>query len=62
MNTLSQLPQLRVIARNSEFRYKGKDYDPDEVARALDVQAILSGRVIRSGDTDHRCGFDGHTR
>lgn len=47
INTLSQLPGLKVIARNSSFRYKGKDVDPQAVARELSVQALLMGRVVQ---------------
>ena len=50
INALSQLPQLKVIARSSVFKYKGKEADPQEVARALGVQAILTGRVAQRGD------------
>jgi serine/threonine-protein kinase len=50
INALSQLPQLKVIARSSAFKYKGKEVDPDEVARTLGVQAILTGRVAQRGD------------
>jgi serine/threonine protein kinase/tetratricopeptide (TPR) repeat protein len=50
INSLSQLPQLKVIARSSSFRYKGKDIDPQEVAKALGVEAILTGRVTQRGD------------
>jgi TolB-like protein len=32
------------------FRYKGKDVDAAEVAQALEVQAIVTGRVIQMGD------------
>jgi len=50
INSLSQLPTVKVIARSSSFRYKGKDVDPQEVANALGVKAILSGRVTKLGD------------
>ncbi|CAN5732350.1 hypothetical protein BH18ACI4_BH18ACI4_09610 [soil metagenome] len=50
INALSQLPQLKVIARSSVFKYKGKEADSQEVARALGVQAILTGRVAQRGD------------
>ena len=49
-NNLSQLPQLKVIARNSAFRYKGKEVDPQEVAQVLGVEAIVTGRVVQRGD------------
>jgi serine/threonine-protein kinase len=51
INSLSQLPQLKVIARSSSFRYKGKDVDPQEVAKALGVEAIVTGRVTQRGDS-----------
>ena len=50
INRLSQLPGLKVIARSSSFNYKGKDVDPQEVARVLGVQAILTGRVSQRGE------------
>src|SRR6266498_220373 len=46
INALSQLPQLKVIARSSAFKYKGKEVDPQETAKALGVQAIVTGRVM----------------
>lgn len=47
INSLSQLPQLKVIARNSSFQYKGKDVNPEDVSRALGVHAIVLGHVIQ---------------
>ena len=51
INSLSQLPNMRVIARNSVFSYKHQTPNLQEVARQLDVQAILTGRVLLQGDT-----------
>ncbi len=50
INSLSQLPGLKVIARSSSFKYKGKEIDPQEIARALGVEAIVTGRVLQRGD------------
>ena len=50
INKLSQLPQLKVASRSSAFKFKGKDVDPPEVARALGVEAIVTGKVVRRGD------------
>jgi TolB-like protein/DNA-binding winged helix-turn-helix (wHTH) protein/Flp pilus assembly protein TadD len=50
INSLSQLPGLKVIARSSSFKYKGKEDDIQEVARALGVEAVLTGRVLQRGD------------
>jgi serine/threonine protein kinase/Tfp pilus assembly protein PilF len=47
---LSQLPNLKVLARSTVFRYKGKDVDPAQVARELNVRAVLTGRVVQHGD------------
>ena len=50
INSLSQLPRLKVIARSSVFTYKGKEIDIQRVANALGVQAIVTGRVVQRGD------------
>ncbi len=51
INSLSQLPNMKVIARASAFRYKGKDVDLAQIAKELNVQAIINGRVVQRGDT-----------
>ena len=51
INRLSRLDGLKVVANSSSSRYKGKDADPQEVARALDVGAVLAGRVVQRDDT-----------
>jgi serine/threonine protein kinase/TolB-like protein/Flp pilus assembly protein TadD len=50
INTLSQLPQLRVMARATVFRYKGREVDVQEVRRDLNVRAVMMGRVLQFGD------------
>jgi TolB-like protein/DNA-binding winged helix-turn-helix (wHTH) protein/Tfp pilus assembly protein PilF len=50
INRLSQASHLKIIAHSSVFRYKGKEFDPREVGRALGVQALLVGRVTQRGD------------
>ncbi|MBP6824792.1 MAG: protein kinase, partial [Acidobacteria bacterium] len=50
INSLSQLPRVKVIARGSSFRYKGKDANLREVARALGVATLLTGSLRQSGD------------
>ncbi|HKS28511.1 MAG TPA: protein kinase [Pyrinomonadaceae bacterium] len=50
INTLSQLPKLRVVARSTVFRYKGREVDAKEVGRELNVRAVLTGRVRHLGD------------
>ncbi len=50
INSLSQLPGVKVIARSSSFKYKGKEVDPQEAARALGVEGVLTGRVLQRGE------------
>ncbi len=49
INSLSQLPQLHVMAHSSVLRYKGREVDPQEVGRELSVRAVLTGRVLQLG-------------
>lgn len=49
INALSQLPRMKIIARSSSFKYKGKEVDPQVVARSLGVEAIVTGRVLQRG-------------
>ena len=50
ISTLSQLPKLSVKSRSSVFRYKDKDAPPKEIGQALDVEAMLNGRVVQRGN------------
>jgi serine/threonine-protein kinase len=50
INSLSQTSRLRVIARSSVFSYKGKEVDPQTIARELNVEGIVTGRITQRGD------------
>jgi len=50
INSLSQLPNLAVMSRNTVFRYKDQADDPERVGHDLGVRAILTGRLVQSGD------------
>ena len=50
INSLSQLPSLSVSSRNTVFRYKDQAADPQRVGQELGVRAILTGRLVQSGD------------
>jgi TolB-like protein/DNA-binding winged helix-turn-helix (wHTH) protein/Flp pilus assembly protein TadD len=50
INSLSQLSGVKVIARSSSFKYKAKEVDLQEVAKALGVDAILTGKVTQRGE------------
>ena len=50
INHLSQLARLRVMSRNSTFRYKGGQIDATAVGRDLNVHAVMFGRVVKHDD------------
>jgi TolB-like protein/tRNA A-37 threonylcarbamoyl transferase component Bud32/Tfp pilus assembly protein PilF len=50
INNLSQLDDLKVIARSSVFSYKGKGLDVQAIGRELNVRAVLVGQVKQEGD------------
>lgn len=45
INTLAQVPGLRVMSRTSVFHYKGRDMNPVQVGRELKVSSIVVGRL-----------------
>jgi len=47
---LSQLPNLKVSPTSSVMRYKGKDTDIAQIAKELEVDAVMSGRVSQRGE------------
>jgi TolB-like protein/Tfp pilus assembly protein PilF len=47
---LSQLPDLKVSPTSSVFRYKGKETDPQTVAKELGVDSVMTGRITQRGD------------
>ncbi|MBA3257662.1 MAG: protein kinase [Pyrinomonadaceae bacterium] len=50
INSLSQLPRLKVMARSTMFSFKGRETDPRKVGRELGVDTVLTGRVNQRGD------------
>jgi serine/threonine-protein kinase len=50
-DSLSQLPNVQVMARSTVFRYKGKSVDPLQVGRELQVRGVVTGQVLQHGDT-----------
>jgi adenylate cyclase len=50
ITSLSHLPDLFVIARNSTFTYKGKSVNVQQVSRELGVKYILEGSVRKVGN------------
>jgi serine/threonine-protein kinase len=49
INDLSEIPQLKVMSRNSVFRYKDGTGDAQKIADTLGVRAVLTGRVALHG-------------
>ena len=50
IDALSQLNNLRVIARTSSFSFKGKNLDVREIGKMLNVKTLLEGSVRKSGN------------
>ena len=50
INNLSQLTNLKVIARSSVFRWKGKEQDIQTIGHDLNVHAVLAGQIKQEGD------------
>ena len=50
INVLGQIRDLRVIGRNSSFRFKGKSEDSRAIGEALRVANVLEGSVRKAGD------------
>jgi eukaryotic-like serine/threonine-protein kinase len=47
---LSQLPNLKVMARSTVFRFKGNQDLPQKIGQELQVGAVLLGRVTQHGN------------
>lgn len=50
INSLSKLPQLRVVPRSVVAGYKGREIDPRKIGQELNVRAVVTGRMRRHGD------------
>ena len=50
INSLSRVRDLKVMARGTVFTFKGKDVDPRKVGRELNVDAVVTGRVLERGN------------
>ena len=48
---LSQLPNLKVSPTSSVIRYKGKQADVNAIASELGVSAVMTGRILKRGDS-----------
>jgi eukaryotic-like serine/threonine-protein kinase len=50
INDLSQVSALRVMARTTVFRFKGKESDPQKAGATLKVDAVVTGHIVQHGD------------
>jgi serine/threonine protein kinase/tetratricopeptide (TPR) repeat protein len=50
IGALSRLPDLKVMARSSVFRFKGNQEDPQKIGQQLQVSAVLMGHITQHGD------------
>ena len=50
ISTLSQLPDLKVMARSTVFRFKNNQDDLRQIGQTLQVNAVLTGRITQHGD------------
>lgn len=50
LHKLAQISELRVIARNSSFQFKGTNRDIREIGQILGVETVLEGSVQRAGN------------
>jgi TolB-like protein/TolA-binding protein len=50
ITTLSKLPSLFVISRNSTFTYKGKQLKVKQIGKELGVRYVLEGSIQKAGD------------
>ena len=51
--SLSRLPQFRVMARSTVYRYKGSGLDARQIGRELSVQAVVVGALRQGGGRLH---------
>jgi len=51
INSLTAVRELKVIARTTAFRYKGKEVDPQTIGRELKVASLLTGSVRPERDS-----------
>jgi serine/threonine protein kinase len=50
INSLSQIPELKVMARSTMFRFKDQKLDPQQIGKELKVDAVLTGTMNQNGE------------
>jgi TolB-like protein len=50
VTTLAKIGELRIVSRTTVMRYKGVHRSMHEIARELQIDTVIEGTVLRSGD------------
>lgn len=50
INNFTKISELRVIARSTAFRFRGRDSDPQNIGKELGVKTILTGNITHFQD------------
>ena len=50
INNFTKIPELKVTARSTAFRFRGREGEPQAIGRELDVRAVLTGKMLQRGD------------
>jgi TolB-like protein/Flp pilus assembly protein TadD len=51
INNFTRISDLKVTARSTAFRYRGREGEPQVVGRELGVGSVLTGKLLQRGDT-----------
>ena len=51
INNMSQFRHLKVLARTTAFRYKGRNVDAQSAGRELNVRRVLTGTLVRRAES-----------
>lgn len=50
INNFTKIPDLKVTARSTAFRFRGREGEPQAIGRDLGVGSILTGKLFRRGE------------
>ena len=50
INNFTKIPELKVAARSTAFRFRGREDEPQLIGRELSVGSVLTGRVMQRAD------------
>ena len=50
INNFTKIPELRVVARSTAFRFRGRDGEPQIIGKELGVKTILTGKIVQQNN------------